>query len=89
MTITLRVSDETLAALLADAQAQGRDAEELAAERLSSWYTFDPLYAPEGSEVEMKGIGEAVQAVQEGRTKPFDPNAILQRYGIAPGTHSK
>jgi hypothetical protein len=81
-TITLTIPDETLAALLVDAQSQGRDLESLAAERLSAWNAPDPLYAAEGSEEELNAIAAALAEIAKGRTQPFDENVILRRYGI-------
>lgn len=82
MTITLELPEEALAALRAEAAALGRAPEALAAERLASWYEPDPLFAAEGSAAEAEAVASALEEVAQGRTKPFDPDAILRRYGV-------
>lgn len=84
MTITLDIPEETLNSLRSEAHAQGRQVESLAAEHLIERYSPDPIFSIEGSEEEMVAIGEALQNVKEGRTHPFDANAILRKYGVSP-----
>lgn len=82
MTLTLDLRPETLAALQADAQAQGRDVAEVAAQRL------DALYHDEASLV---ALGQGFADLDAGRTLSLDEARadfradFAVRYGSAQG----
>ena len=65
MTITLDLRPETLAALRADAEAQGRSAEEVAAEHLAALYG-DGEEAPD--EETLAAIGRGFADLDAGRS---------------------
>ncbi len=81
LTIMLPVS--VVSALRAEAQAQGRDAESLAADRLSNLYavatnepqTLAPHHAP-----------DKIEAALHGPAHRFDPEAIRKKYREKYGT---
>jgi len=62
MTITINLPEETLAALRADAGAQGRPAEEVAAEYLAALY---------GEDDEEIAIEEALGELESGKGRSF------------------
>ncbi len=61
MTIQLQLPDATLAALLTHAQAQGRPAEELAAEALSALFA-----APQDTERQQRERQDAAAGIEAG-----------------------
>jgi len=81
MTLTIDLHGETLAALQADAGAQGRPAEQIAAEYLAS------LYAHQDDEE--AAINEALDELEEGQGRPLAEFAqefssrFAARYGIS------
>ena len=81
MTITIDLPAETLTALKADARAQGRLAEEVAAEYLASLYV--------AQDDEEQAINEALQEVEAGQGRPVSEFAkelstrFTARYGAA------
>lgn len=63
MTITINLPEDTLAALRADAGAQGRPAEQVAAEHLAA------LYVDEDDE--KTAVEEALSELDAGQGRPF------------------
>ena len=68
MTITIELSSDTLAALQADAAAQGRPVEALAAALAAEH--LDALYAPE-DDLDT-ALGEAFAQLDAGQDRPFE-----------------
>lgn len=64
MTLTINLPEETLASLRADAGAQGRSTEEVAAERLAA------LYANADND-ETAAVEEALAELERGQSRPF------------------
>ena len=79
MTLTITLPADVLARLQADAQAQGRPAEEIAAEQLAALY-----YAPQ-DDLET-AVNEALAQVEAGQGEPFEPVAeeLRARYFGSP-----
>lgn len=81
MTLTIELTEETLAALQADAGAQRRPAEQVAADRLAA------LYADQDDEE--AAINEALDELEAGKSRPFEEFAqefssrFAARYSIA------
>ncbi len=81
MTIVIDLPEDTLAALRADAGAQGRPAEQVAAEHLAA------LYADEDDEE--KAVEEALDQLSEGQGRPLAEYSeefsarFAARYGAA------
>lgn len=65
MTLTINLPEETLASLRADAGAQGRPAEQVAAERLAA------LYANADND-ETAAVEEALAELERGQSRAFD-----------------
>ena len=63
MTIQIELPETTLAALKADAKAQGRTAEELAAEHLAAFYV--------DQDDEEAAVEEALGELEAGKGRPF------------------
>ncbi|MBV9852240.1 MAG: hypothetical protein JO250_21445 [Armatimonadetes bacterium] len=63
MTITIDLPEDTVAALRADAGAQGRPAEQVAAEHLAALYT--------DTDDEEAAIEEALNELEGGQGRPF------------------
>jgi len=64
MTLTIELPEEILTALQADAGAQGRSAEQVAADRLAA------LYADQNDKE--SAINEALDEMEAGKGRPFE-----------------
>lgn len=81
MTITINLPEDTFAALRADARAQGRPAEDVAAEGLAVLYT--------DQEDEIIAIEQGLKELEAGQGRPFHEftqefsRRFEERYGYA------
>ena len=71
MTLTINLPDTALAALLADAQAQGRPAENVAAEHLTVLYSAEDTVE--------EALAEAFVELEAGLGRPFEEYAAELR----------
>ena len=78
---TLMLPVSVVSAIRADAQAQGRDAESLAADRLSNLYAVATNEPPTPH-----STPEEIEAALHGPAHRFDPEAIRKKYREKYGT---